>query len=82
MQCANVNKCLGSIGGITDAKNYVIFSSTGGIITPVAGTRIILSKDESLVTRFRRMGMVYRMDAWVRKEDVIGKPQDFQRRGK
>ena len=80
MQCADVNKCLGSVGGITDADNLVIFSKHGGVITPKEGTKIILPKDKSLVTKFERKGMVYRMDAWLKKSDVQAKPEDFPRR--
>ena len=78
-QCAPVNKCLGCVGGITDANNLVLFHKSGGLIIPEKLVQIILPKDKSLVTTFRRHGMVYRMDAWVKRSDVEAKP-DFPRR--
>ena len=57
-------------GAVTDADNYVIFGKNGGIITTVALTNLILPNDPSKVTTCRRHGMVYRMDARVRKSDV------------
>ena len=82
MQCSDVSKCLGCVGGIADVGNYIIFGSKGGIITPVAHTKIILPDYESLVTKFLRHGRVYRMDAWVRRQDVVPKQQRVQGHGK
>ena len=83
MQCGDVNKCLGSVGGITDAENFVIFHRNGGWIVPEKHTTIILPKDKALITDFKRHGMVYRMDAWVKRsevqKDVKMKDVDFRR---
>ena len=41
-------------------------------------------KDPSKTTKFRRHGMVYRLDAWVKKDEVAkpaAKQGGFQRRG-
>ena len=69
----------GASGGITDADNYVIFHKAGGLIVPEKHCRIVLPKDPSLITHFRRTGMVYRMDAWVRRSEVE-KKSGFPRR--
>ena len=79
MQCSSVNKCLGSVGGMADAGNIIIFMKDGGVVVPEDRVKIILPKDISVVTKFNRVGMVYRMDAWVKKDDVQDK--GFQGRG-
>ena len=61
--------------------NYVVFSSRGGVITFVEGTQPILPKDSCKTTKFRRVGMVYRMDARVRKSDVMKRSWGFQGQG-
>ena len=90
MHCAGVNKRLGCVAGIADAGhdgpligwNYIIFSTEGGIITTIKGTRGILHKNTSRVIGFRRVGIVYRMDAWLAREEVVGKQPLFQVHGK
>ena len=57
----------------------MIFGKNGGLIVPEKEVKIILPTDRSKVTSFRRHGMVYRMDAWVRKADVQKKKAGFQR---
>ena len=42
---------------------------------------IILPEDKSKVTEFARKGMVYVMDAWVRKADVEMQEPDRPRTG-
>ena len=81
MQCAAVNKCISSVGGITDAENVVIFGRTGGMVIPEKDVKIIV-KDHSRLTNFRRHGMVYRMDAWVKAADVRAKNEGFQKHGR
>ena len=77
-----MNMCISSVGGITDAENFALFGRAGGMIIPEKDVKIIV-KDHSKVTKFRRHGMVYRMDAWVRASDVRSKqaPASFHRRG-
>ena len=68
---------------MADANNRVIFGNKGGMIVPEEAVTVTI-KDQSKVTRFRRHGMIYRMDAWVSRADVAPtkkQKQSFQRRG-
>ena len=69
-QCAPVNKMLGSVGGMTDADNAVLFMKDGGHILGL--DEETLRKIKALVescskkTKFDRKGNVYVMEAYVR----------------
>ena len=54
-------------------EKKISFSSRGGIIPPDSETTISLQNETSKLTEFNRRGMVYVMDAWVRKADVVRK---------
>ena len=56
-----------------------MFGKTGGMVMPEDAVKIII-KDPARVAKFRRHGMVYRMDAWVKSKDVAAK-EDFPRLG-
>ena len=60
-------------------ENYVIFSTKVGVIVPEKHCKIILPKDESLITEFARSGMVYVMDAWVKRSEVAEPSSGFHR---
>ena len=92
-QCSDVNKMLACVAGLCDgpskgAENLVIFSSRGGCIVPESEVKVTMPTNAKNVTEFSRRGMVYQMDAWVRKEDVVRKEataksaSDFRRPGK
>lgn len=69
-QCAPVNKMLGSVGGMTDANNAVLFMKDGGHILGLDDET--LRKVKELVescpqkTKFDRKGNVFVMEAYVR----------------
>ena len=68
-QCGDVSKMLGSVGCMADVLNCVRFRRSGGWIVPGKHTIQFLLEDQSPITTFDRHGMVYRMDARVRKAD-------------
>ena len=56
-----------------DAGNIIIFMKNGGLIVLEDQDKITLPNGISSVTEFNRVGMVCRMDAWVKREDVEAK---------
>ena len=83
-QCTDVNKALACVAGIADGpavgeENLLIFSTRGGIIVPEKLVQIILPQDRSKVTEFARKGMVYVMDAWVKRSEVAEPSSGFHR---
>ena len=89
---SDVNKVLGCVAAMADGprkgeEHLVIVSSRGGMIVPEKLVEIKLPEDRSCVTEFNRRGMVYKMDLWVRKSDVVRRvdssiPSDFGRQGR
>lgn len=70
---------MGSIAGVADNANLILFHKAGGLIVPEKLVNVILLRDKSQVSNFNRVGMVYRMNARARHADVGS--HDFQGRG-
>ena len=62
----DVNNILACVAMICDAKNFVLYSRTGGWIIPEKDVKIML-KEGAKPTPFNRKGNTYAMDAWIRK---------------
>ncbi len=72
MHCADVNKCLVSVGDIGGADRDCLLSEIGCVVALAFETSIALPKGTATATRFRREGVIYRSGAGIERANVAG----------